>query len=97
MLAFLMQRNVFVKSGRSWFDRFIALWEEYVTLSTHNEILKIENDPITLKEWIYERDYFTRYVRMPKRYATKNYIFIIEPIVMEIARSNTLQYLIIVS
>ena len=61
------------------------------------EIIDIENDPITFKCWIYERDYFTRFVRMPKRYATRDYIFLIEAVVLEIQRGNTLQYVLIVS
>ena len=83
--------------GRSWFDRFIDVWHEYVQLLSKKQILDIENDPITFKCWIYERDYFTRFVRMPKRYATKDYIFVIEAVVVEICRGNTLQYLVIVS
>ena len=84
------------KTGRSWFERFEQVWSEVCTLSSRSEVLHIENDPISLKTWLHERDNYTRISRMPKRFATRRYIFIIEVLVLEISRKNDVQHVLLV-
>ena len=87
----------FLTLGRSWFDRFLTLWSDFAELLNRGQIAKIENDPISIRTWIHERDNYTRLYRQPKRYATKKYIFVAEMIVLEISRKNLMQYCVVVS
>ena len=94
--TFYKHYMLFMFLGRSWFERFRVLWEDFAELLSKAQIMKIENDPVSIKSWIYERENYTRLYRQPKRYATKKYIFVMELIVFEIQRKNLLQYCVMV-
>ena len=46
--------------GRSWFDRFAKEWKFLVNFKTKGAIFQIQQDPITIKDWTYETDNYTR-------------------------------------
>ena len=61
--------------GRSWLDRLQRSWPDLVKFHTKGEIFRIQNDPISMKEWIVERDQYTRIQMLTMFFSSKKYIF----------------------
>ena len=55
---------------------------------TKEEIIRIQNDPITMKDWVYERDNYTRIQILTKYLSSRRYIFVIEAEKLKIELSN---------
>ena len=84
-------------AGRSWFDRFAVLWKHLVEFKSREEILRIANDPISMKKWVYECDNYTRIQKFTKSFCNRSYIFIAEvaPLCME--GMNKIDFKVVVS
>ena len=64
---------------------------------TKAEVFRIENDPITLRDWVHERDYYTRIQLLTKYFSSRKYIFVIESEMLTIPASNKQEFMISVS
>ena len=83
-------------TGRSWFDRFALEWKEFVEFKTKGVIFKIVNDPITMKMWVRERDYYTRIQQFTKLFPSRRYIFVIESKNIQLTVTNEVSFEIMV-
>ena len=63
---------------------------------TKGVIFQIENDPITMKLWVYERDYYTCIQKKNKVFDSKEYIFLVESRRLEISVGNKIDLCIVV-
>ena len=61
------------------------------------EIFWIQNDPITIKDWVHERDYYTRIQMLTKYFSSRKYIFDVELENVVIEMHNKIQYPVMVS
>ena len=77
-------------------DRFAKNWKELVQFYTAGEIFKIQNDPITMRDWIHERDYYTRVQLLTKYLTSRTYIFVIEVAHLKVESSNTQEFTVAV-
>ena len=77
-------------------DRFSSEWTDLVKFHTKEELFRVENDPITLKDWVYERDNYTRLQLLTRYFSSRRYIFIVEADVLKIQSSNTIEYTVVV-
>ena len=78
-------------------DHFAKNWKELVRFYTAGEIFKIQNDPITMRDWIHERDYYTRVQLLTKYLTSRTYIFVIEVAHLKVESSNTQEFTVAVS
>ena len=61
------------------------------------EIFQIQNDPISLKEWVFERDNYTCIQLLTKYFSSRKYIFVMECETLTIQASNKVEYPVVVS
>ena len=61
------------------------------------EIFRIQNDPISMKAWIKERDGYTRIQNHSKYFLDKKYIFIVEVQNLDISLANEQNNPVVVS
>ena len=83
--------------GRSYFDRFAKEWTFLVNFKTKGAIFQIQQDPITIKDWTYERDNYTRIQRMTKYCASKKSIIVLKANEVELVGSNVVQIPVLVT
>ena len=67
-----------------------------VRFYTKSEIYQIQNDPITMREWVHERDQYTRIQLLTKYFTSRKYIFVIEAQKLKIEASNTQEFFVVV-
>ena len=46
-------------------------WSDLVKFQTKAEIFRVQNDPISMKEWIHERDNYTRIQIFTKYFSSR--------------------------
>ena len=85
-----------VNLGRNWFERFIAEWPDLVEFKTKGTIFRIQNDPISIKTWVHERDNYTRIQKRTKQFDCRTYIFVVETKKLDICRGNTVEFEVMV-
>ena len=68
-----------------------------VKFYTRSQRFKIQNDPITMREWIHERDFYTRIQILTKYLTNRRYIFVIEADTLAIQASNREEFKVVVS
>ena len=78
-------------------DRFAKDWGELVQFYKKTEIFQIENDPISMKDWVFERDNYTRIWVMTKYFPSRKYIFVVETETLKIETSNKMEFTVVVS
>ena len=83
-------------TGRSWQDRFLKEWSDLVRFHTKQEIFQIENDPITMRDWVHEWDHYTRIQLLTKYFSSRKYIFVIEAQKLSIQASNKQEFTVAV-
>ena len=61
-------------------------------------IFQIQNDPLTICDWVHERDHYTRIQKNSKIFASRKYIFVVEckPLTISVANEIMMQILVIV-
>ena len=64
-------------------------WSDLVEFHTKGVIFRIENDPITMKLWVFERDHYTRIQKHTKVFPSRKYIFLLETKVLELSRGQS--------
>ena len=69
----------------------------FVKFYSKTEIFQIENDPISMKDWVFERDHYTRIQVMMKYFTSRKYIFVAESQVLTIEASNKVSFTVVVS
>ena len=77
-------------------DRFSSEWTDLVKFYTKEELFGVANDPITLKDWVYECDNYTRLQLLTRYFSSRRYIFVVEADVLKIQSSNTIEYTVVV-
>ena len=77
-------------------DRFASEWSEFIKFYMKTEIFQIENDPITMKEWVFEHDNYTCIQVLTKYFSSRKYIFIVKTQVLTIEASNTVKFPVVV-
>ena len=88
--------NHFLHSGRAFFERFAADWKDLVNFKTKGNIFQIQNDPISMKSWVKERDVYTRIQINTKSFESRMYIFVLETKMLTVSVENTMQMQIMV-
>ena len=83
-------------AGRTWFDRLQEKWSDLVNFKTKGQIFCIKNDPITMKQWVHERDFYTRIQLQTKLFSSRKYIFVMEAksFLMQVTNSVELSVLV---
>ena len=61
------------------------------------EIFRIENDPITMKDWIFEHDNYTRIQVFTKYFSSRRYIFVVETQKFKIEAENKQEFQVLVT
>ena len=84
-------------SGRSWFERFEAEWNDLVDFQMKGVIFRVKNDPITMRMWTNERDNYTRIQKEDKKFPSKEYIFVVETKQLEAIVGNEIKLQVLVS
>ena len=84
-------------SGQTLLDRFANDWQEIVKFHTKGQIFRIQNDPITMHDWVHERDYYTRIQLMTKYFSSRKYIFVMECKKLQVESANKQEFLVVVS
>ena len=93
--TFSLDTNLLV--GRSFMDRFELQWKDVVKFFTKSEIFQIENDPITMRDWVFERDNNTRIQVLKKYFSSRKYIFVVETQMYRIEAGNKQEFQVLVS
>ena len=83
-------------AGRSWFDNLSDKWKDLVDFKTKGQIFSIMNDPITMKQWVHERDLYTRIQMETKLFSSRKYIFVVEAKLLKIQLSNVVELAVMV-
>ena len=78
-------------------DRFELQWKDFVKFFTKSEIFQIENDPITMRDWVFERDNYTRIQVLTKYFSSRKYIFVVETQMYRIEAGNKQEFQVLVS
>ena len=60
-------------------------------------MFQIENDPISMKDWVFEWDNYTRIQVLTKYFSSRKYIFVGESDLFTIEASNKQQFTVMVS
>ena len=55
---------------------------------TKRDIFRIENDPISIRDWVYEHDHYTRIQLLTKYFESRKYIFVVEAEKLTIEAAN---------
>ena len=84
-------------AGCSWQGRFAKDWSDLVKFETKAEIFRVQNDPISMKEWIHERDNYTRIQIFTKYFSSRKYIWLIEAQNLKICALNKQEFPVVVS
>ena len=56
----------------------MAEWSDLVDFKTKGQVMRIQNDPITMKMWVHERDNYTKIQKFDTLFPSKEYIFVLE-------------------
>ena len=95
--SYYFKNNIILFTGRSFFDRFASHCSHFVKFYSKTEIFQIENDPISMEDWVFERDHYTRIQVMMKYFTSRKYIFVAESQVLTIEASNKVSFTVVVS
>ena len=60
------------------------------------EIFQIQNDPITLRDWVHECDNYTRIQLLTKYFSSRKYIFVIEAERLKVEAANKQEFTVAV-
>ena len=83
--------------GRTWCDRFAEKWKELVTFRTKGIIFRLKNDPITMKSWVHEHDFYTKIQKTTKAFPAKVLIMVLETSVLELSLENKISLHVLVN
>ena len=78
-------------------DRFATQWSDFVKFYTKSEIFQIENDPISMKDWVFECDNYTCIQVLTKYFSSRKYIFVLETEELTIEAANKQQFTVVMS
>ena len=78
-------------------DRLALEWKDMVKFHTKTDQFRIQNDPITMRNWIFERDHYTRIQAITKYFQSRRYIFVVETDVLRIEAENKQEFTVVVS
>ena len=83
--------------GRSFLDRIALDWKDLVKYHTKGEVFRIQNDPISLRDWVYECNNYTRIQVLTKYFPSRRYIFVMEAEKLAIEAANKQEFWVVVS
>ena len=61
------------------------------------EIFRVQNDPISMKAWVFERDKYTRVQVMLKYFTSRRYIFVVQCETLTIEATNKQEFRVVAS
>ena len=77
-------------------DNLVRKFPDLVDFKTKGQIFSIQNDPITMKQWVHERDYYTRIQIETKLFGSRHYIFLLECKTIKLQVSNVVELSVMV-